>query len=146
MMPTDKKDGELDRAIVDVNMGELEAEADSSDEKEAYYQVSSGDSYRLGAVISASPDGGYTYSIELLVRVFTGEAELQILNMEQTTQLSRRLKGLGYSIRHENDGWLSCEKTLRRDEITNDCRVLTNMLVAFKAEEQELDDKKEKEG
>ena len=146
MMSTNKKDDALDQAIIDIDLGDLEVEADTSDEKEAYYQVSSGDSYRLGAGISASPDGGYTYSIELLVRVFTGEAELQILNMEQTTQLSQRLKGLGYSIRHENDGWLSCERTLRRDEITNDCRVLTNMLVAFKAEEQELDDKKEKEG
>lgn len=142
-MPTDKKDGELDRAIVDVNMGELEAEADSSDEKEAYYQVSSGDSHRLGAVVSVSPDGGYTYSVELLVRVFTGETELQVPNMERITQLSKRLKGLGYSIRHENDGWLSCEKTLQRDDITNDCRVLRDIIVAFEAEGQGLDDKKE---
>lgn len=145
-MSTDKKDGGLDRAITDMDLGDLEVEADTSDEKEAYYQVSSGDSHRLGAVISVSPDGGYAYSIELLVRVFAGDTELRIPDMERVTQLSMRLKDLGYSIRHEDDGWLSCERTLQRDEVTDDCRVLMNMIAALKAEEQGLDDKEEKEG
>ena len=146
MMSTNKKDGGLNHAIIDIGLRDLEVEADTSDEKEAYYQVSSSDGYRLGAIISVSPDGGYAYSIELLVRVFTGETELQVPNMERATQLSKRLKSLGYSIRHEDDGWLSCERTLKRDEITNDCRALMDIIAAFEAEQQDLDDKKEKEG
>ena len=140
------KDGGLDQAIIDMDLGALEVEAGTSDEKETYYQVSGGNDHRLGVVISVSPEGAYAYSIELLVRVFKGETELKVPNMERATQLSRRLKGFGYSVRHEDDGWLSCERTVQRDEIMNECRALTSMIAAFKAEGQELDDQEKKEG
>lgn len=145
-MSLDKKDGRPDMGVVSIDLGTLEADAERSDEKEAYCRVLSRDDTLLGVVVSLSPDGCYTYMIELLVRVLGGRTELQVRDMERATRLSRKLKGLGYSIRHEDDGWLSCERTLRRDEISNECQVLMSIVLASEGEVQELDGENVKEG
>lgn len=145
-MSTDKNDGGPDVVIAGIWLGAIEAQAERSNEKEAYCRVSSGDDSRLGVIVSVSPDGCYTYTIELLVRALAGRTELRVRDMERATRLSKTLKGLGYSIRHEDDGWLSCERTLRRDEVSNECQALLSIVLASEAEMHEPDGEIAKEG
>lgn len=138
-MSMDKKDGGPDVVIAGIDLRTIEADAERSNEKEAYGRVSSGDDSRLGVIVSVSPDGCYTYTIELLVRALAGRTELRVRDMERATRLSKALKGLGYSIRHEDDGWISCERALRRDEVSDECRVLMSIVLASEAEMHEPD-------
>ena len=97
-------------------------------------------------IVSVSPDGCYTYTIEFLVRALAGRTELRVRDMERAARLSKVLKGLGYSIRHEDDGWISCERVLGRDEVTDECRVLMGIAMASEAEMNEPDGGNTKEG
>ena len=144
-MSTDKKDGGPDE-VVRIDLDALEAIALRSDEKEAYCSVSSGDDSRLGVVVSVSPDGCYTYMIEFLVNALAGRGELQVHDMERAARLSKWLTSLGYSIRHEEDGWLSFERVLQRGEVPEQCRVLMGVVLASEAGAQEPGGEDAKEG
>jgi hypothetical protein len=144
-MSMDKKDGGPDE-VAQMDLDALEAVAIGSDEKEAYHSVSSGGGSRLGVVVSVSPDGCCTYMIELLVNALADRGELQVSDMERAAGLSKRLKGLGYSMCHEEDGWLSFERVLQRGEVEEQCRVLTGVLTAYEAGAQEPGGEDPKEG
>lgn len=145
-MSTDKRDGGPCVVVDGIDLGAIEADAERSNEKEAYCCVLSGDDSRLGVVVSVSSDRCYTYTMELLVRALAGRTELRVRDMERATRLSKTLKGLGYSIRHEDDGWLSCERVLRRDEVSNECQVLMSIVLASEAEMHGPDGENVKEG
>ena len=127
--PKNTKEGLLDLDVLD-------AAAQEMGSNEAYHLVSSGKDYRLGVVAARSPDGELVHSIELLICLFSGHTELMVPQMERVLQLTKELKDRGYLIVHEDDGWVSCSRTLIRSQICAECGALMNILMRFKADNQ----------
>jgi hypothetical protein len=117
-----------------LDLDALDAQAQEPQSSEAYHLVSSSKDYRLGVVVSVSPDGVLIHSIELLICLFSGHTELMVPQMERVLQLTKELKQKGYLIVHEDDGWVSCGRTLPRSEVCAECGALMNILMRFKAD------------
>jgi hypothetical protein len=118
----------------------LEAQAKEERSNEAYHLVFSGNDYRLGVVVTVSPEGETVLSIELLVCMFSGHTELSLQLMERAMQLTRELKDRGYLLLHEDDGWVSCGRALSRSEVGVECGALMNIIMAFKADRQNIEE------
>jgi hypothetical protein len=127
--PKNTKEGQLDLEALDAVAQEMRS-------NEAYHLVSSGKDYRLGVVATVSPEGELFHSIELLICLFSGHTELVVPQMERVLQLTVELKQKGYLIVHEDDGWVSCGRTLIRSEVCAECGALMNILMRFKADNQ----------
>lgn len=112
----------------------LEEEAREQQSKETYQQVSGGKDHRLGVVVAVSPVGELVHSIELLICIFQVLTELEVQLMERAIGLSKELKAKGYLVLYEEDGWISCTKTVPRNEVVLECGTLLDLLKRFKAE------------
>jgi hypothetical protein len=130
----DKQPGNTKERMPDLDALDAQAKKEQSDE--AYHLVSSGNDHRLGVVATVSPEGETIHSIELLVCMFSGHTELRLTLMERAMQLARELKHRGYLLLHEDDGWVSCGRTLPRSEVVPECGALMDVIMAFKADRQ----------
>jgi hypothetical protein len=117
----------------------LDARAMEDPSNEAYHLVFSGNDCRLGVVAMVSPEGETVHSIELLVCMFSGHTELRLPPMERALQLARELKDRGYQLLHEDDGWLSCGRTLPRNEVAAECGALLDIIMAFRADRHRIE-------
>jgi hypothetical protein len=133
----DNNSGNAKERMLDLDA--LDAQADEEQSKEAYHPVSSGSDFRLGVVATASADGELVHSIELLVCFFSTQSELRLPLMERAIQLAGELKDRGYLLIHEDDGWVSCGRTLPRSEVAGECAALIKMIMSFREDRQRID-------
>ena len=118
---------------IEIGIGSLEARAANSDSNEAYQLVSDGAGYRLGLIATEGRDGAWTFSVELLICVLEGAAQLELHTLEKAVNMAKKLKSRGYTLTQQDDGWITCEKQLPRDEVANECEILMKFAATSKA-------------
>jgi|GEM_PF-2252193 len=94
---------------------------------EAYETIERNESYRVG-LVGSSGDVAAQYSIELVLRVFEPSAAVDLPSLERTVHSVRSLQELGYSVCHEDDGWLHCEKRVELHDLRAECERVLNAL------------------
>lgn len=103
---------------------EMESAARTSEGRECYREVSSGEDHRVGIVAAAFPSSCVLFSLEVSLRLCRTEGEVRPGSLEQTASLSRWLERRGYSLNHLDDGWIVCEKALLKEEIASELECL----------------------
>lgn len=103
---------------------EMESAARTSEGRECYREISSGEDHRVGIVAAALPSSCVLFSLEVSLRLCRTEGGLRPGSLEQTASLSLWLERRGYSLNHLDDGWIVCEKALLKEEIGSELECL----------------------
>src|SRR5512136_226151 len=103
---------------------DMESAARTSEGRECYREISFGEDHRVGIVAAAFPSSCVLFSLEVCLRLCHTEGEVRPGSLEETASLSRWLERRGYSLNHLDDGWIVCEKALRKEEIASELEYL----------------------
>lgn len=109
-------------AIPDLTL--LEAAARRMEGGEHYHQIARGKAFRLGVVASASDAGDVSLRIELLLRIYRADGEATPSAFVKAARLLNIVAGMNYASRHQDGGWIMCEKPATRDDLTRECESL----------------------
>ncbi len=120
--------GERNVGAVVPDLSLLEREARTSPDREAYRELARRDGCRLGLLAAAFPSGCVLYTVELTVELFGPEGEVQPSRFEHAAELSRDLARRGYMLSHMDNGWISCERTVRKEQVAAECQVLARLV------------------
>ncbi len=113
------------RAAVDALLKRAEPAARGAESSERYQVVADGADYRLGVVIGER--AGHV-SIELLLCVLREDAPLDIAVLARALRIARALRGRGYALAHQGDGWISCDTSISWKGVAQECRTLLGLL------------------
>lgn len=108
----------------------LEREASASPDREAYREISTADDHRLGILAGAYPSGCVLHSVELSLRLLGPDDGVDPARLERMAGLSRSLRERGYALRHLDNGWITCEREMRREDVEAECAYLLERLRA----------------
>ncbi len=121
------------------DVAEMESAARTSEGRESYREISSGEDHRVGIVAAAFPSSCVLFSLEVSLRLFRAEGEVRPGFLEQTASLSRWLERRGYSLNHLDDGWIVCEKALLKEEIASELKRLLRAVCPRGGRERSLE-------
>jgi len=102
----------------------MEAAARRTEGGELYRQIARSDMFRLGVVASASAAGDVSFRIELLLRIYSAEGEAKPSALVKAAILLKAIARRGYAPRHQDGGWISCEKQVARSGLVRECESL----------------------
>jgi hypothetical protein len=107
-----------------LNPEKLEKEIRLSDFNERLVLVRRTQDYKLAIVVKKDNDRHLSYTLELLLGVLHNTSEVDIELLEKASQIARKLTTRDYSLLHQGDGWILCEKTLAYSQILHECSIL----------------------
>ena len=84
--------------------------------------------YKLGIVVKKDINGHLIYTLELLLSALHNTSEVNVELLEMTSQMARKLAKTDYSLYHQGDGWILCEKSLEYSQILSECIFLIEEL------------------
>jgi hypothetical protein len=105
----------------------MEENADAV-EGESYRLLARGEDFRVGISKERPVEGPLVTSMEFLVRLFRTGKLLEPGDMERASELVNRLTGRGYSVYFQEDGWISCEKTVGNADVEGEACYLHGLL------------------
>lgn len=108
----------------DIQLEEMVQSAVRSANGEAYRAVFRREDYRAGIIVAMRTDGVPTFSVELLLRIFRPFSTIDPPSLARVTEIVRQLSERGYSIAHEDDGWLCCKRLIERADVKCECELL----------------------
>lgn len=111
-----------------VDCGELEAAARSSDDGEAYIQLFRSESCRIGATANIQLNGEVSFSVEVLINAMKVDSPELLSELSGLLETIRALKERGFSLCHQDDGWILASKESRADSINDELDGVTGML------------------
>ncbi len=133
--PESEKDDEKEkvsgRLISKVNIKSLEIEATKADNNEAYQMLAQGNNFRLGLLLSLSDKDEQNFIIEFMFCVLKFHSEVEKKTLERALNVSDILIKSGYTLFHQNDGWIICEKKLEPYEIRDEIEFMMNLVKEF---------------
>ncbi len=98
---------------------------------EAFQQVMKAEHYRAGIVVNVPKNGTPATSIELLLQVFSQNSTVDPLLIEKVARVVRALNSMGYSVTHEDDGWLLCKKMIEDGGASQEIISLRDLLEEY---------------
>ena len=84
--------------------------------------------YKLGIVVKKNINDHLYYTLELLLSVLHDISEVDVEHLEKASQVTHKLALRDYSLHHQGDGWILCEKTLAYSQILSECSFLIEEL------------------
>lgn len=99
----------------------LKAEIEDPELNEKYILLRKTHDYKLGIVVKKGIKENLIYTLELLLCALRGTSEVDVYLLERTTRISHRLVEWRYSLNHQGDGWILCEKSLKHSQIIDEC-------------------------
>ena len=82
----------------------------SSGKDEVYQELARGPAWRVGAVARHADRDQWDLLIEVIISLFPEPPKVEIPMLESGLRRLRRLDALGYSLAHEDNGCVSCER------------------------------------
>jgi hypothetical protein len=101
---------------MDIDLKHMEWIARASSDGESYIVMERGVDYRIGIAARNLPEG-VGFALEFLVRV-----------LDRRERISDALKGLGYSLRKDDEGWICSEKALDPDIVQDEMKALKDLM------------------
>lgn len=118
----ESKDIEFDLTGFLTYVNSLTSQARLAEDYEAYYPVMKQDHFRIGIVMVAAPDAPVACRIEVLLQVLAKNARFIIADLERTNSILGFLSSRGYSLEHQDNCWILCERTVATDDIEEECK------------------------
>ena len=84
--------------------------------------------YKLGIVVKKDSNGHLSYTLELLMSALHNTSEVDVVLLEKASLTTRKLVLRDYSLHHQGDGWILCEKPLKYSQILSECSFLIEEL------------------
>jgi hypothetical protein len=106
----------------------LENEIGDSKYDERLVLVRKTHDYKLGIVVRKDINRNLSYTLELLLSALHNTSEVDVELLEKTSQMARKLKKRNYSLHHQGDGWILCEKPLVYTQILSECSFIIEEL------------------
>ena len=106
----------------------LEKEICLSESSEKLVLVRRTRNYKLGIVVKKDRNGHLSYTLELLMSALHNTSEVDVMLLEKTSLTTRKLVLRDYSLHHQGDGWILCEKPLKYSQIFSECSFLIEEL------------------
>ena len=128
----EKQKPKSERAATNYNLKILEEEARRADNHEAYRIISQGDNFRLGISITISEEDKMVSTIEFIFSILKYHSEVEKKSLEKALKFSDTMINRGYSLFHQDDGWIICEKRLDKHEIRDEIEFMKNLVIKFK--------------
>lgn len=111
-----------------LNPEKLEKEIENSRFNEKLVIVRRTQDYKLGVVVKKDTNKRLSYTLELLLSALHNTSEVDVELLKKTSQMARKLVMRNYSLHHQGDGWILCEKTLEYSQILPECNALIEEL------------------
>lgn len=106
----------------------LEKEMEDSQFDERLVLVRRSQDYKLGIVVRRDINGHLSYTLELLLSALHNFSEVDVNLLKRTSRIARTLAKRNYSLHHQGDGWILCEKSLEYSQILSECTFLIEEL------------------
>lgn len=106
----------------------LEKEIGGSEFNERLVIVRRSQDYKLGIVVKKDIHTHLSYTLEFLLAVLHNTSEVDVELLVKASQTARKLAMRNYSLHHQGDGWILCEKTLEYSQILSECSFLIDEL------------------
>lgn len=106
----------------------LEKEIGLSELSERLVLVRRTREYKLGIVVKKDNNGHLSYTLELLLSAMHNTFDVDVVLLEKASLIARKLVLRDYSLHHQGDGWILCEKTLKYSQILSECSFLIEEL------------------
>ncbi|MFW9976136.1 MAG: hypothetical protein ACFFDQ_12770 [Candidatus Thorarchaeota archaeon] len=106
----------------------LEKEMEDSQFDERLVLVGRFQDYKLGIVVRKDINGHLSYTLELLLSALHNFSEVDVNLLKKTSRIARTLAKRNYSLHHQGDGWILCEKSLEYSQILSECTFLIEEL------------------
>ncbi|MBN1389017.1 MAG: hypothetical protein JXA22_00060 [Candidatus Thermoplasmatota archaeon] len=100
----------------------------TSERGEGYLMLSRGDGYRIGLVAQLDGDLKISYCMEVLVRVFDRDWEVNAACMEEALVITKLLTERGYILTTEDDGWIYAQRSVDTALVDSELKVLTALM------------------
>lgn len=84
--------------------------------------------YKMGIVVKKDINKQLNYTLELLLSALHNTSKVDVELLEKTSQMTRKLAMRNYSLHHQGDGWILCEKSLEYSQILSECTFLIEEL------------------
>jgi hypothetical protein len=114
-----------------VDLAPLVKEAAGSEYHEAFMKLESANDHRIGLTVLITVDGEVEYTMEILLCVLRSNADVDVSLLERAEVLGERLGKRGYTLFHQDDGWMLCEKNIHAEEVDDECRFVKELLNEF---------------
>jgi hypothetical protein len=106
----------------------LEKELGESENNERLVLVRRTKDYKLGVVVNKDINRHLSFTLELLLSALHNTSEVDVELLEKTSQIAHKLTRRDYSLYHQGDGWILCEKSLAHSDILSECSFLIDEL------------------
>ena len=111
-----------------LNPEKIEKEIGESEFNERLVIVRRTQDYKLGIVVKRDINKHLSYTLELLLSALHSTSEVNVNLLEKTSRITHKLTRRNYSLHHQGDGWILCEKTLTYSQILPECNFLIEEL------------------
>jgi hypothetical protein len=106
----------------------LENELGDSEYNEKLVLVRRAKDYKLGIVVKKDINRHLSFTLELLLSALHNTSEVDVELLEKSSQIAHKLANRNYSLNHQGDGWILCEKSLVYSDILSECSFLIEEL------------------
>jgi hypothetical protein len=111
-----------------LNPEKLDKEIELAEFNEILVLVRRTRNYKLGIVVKKNSNDHLCYTLELLLSVLHDISEVDVEHLEKASKMTHKLVLRDYSLHHQGDGWILCEKTLAHSQILSECSFLIEEL------------------
>lgn len=83
---------------------------------------------RIGVSARLATGGVVRYTLEALISVLHRGGSLEFASSERALWLARAMEERGYTLTHNDDGWIVCELQVERDQVEPECNYIQDLL------------------
>lgn len=102
----------------------LATAARRADGGEAFLELSKDGGHRIGVVASVFPSNCVYYTLECSFHLFPTDGGVESALLGRASEIVRALEEDGYDLIHQDDGWISCEKIVPPEEVSEAAEAL----------------------
>jgi uncharacterized protein YjaG (DUF416 family) len=124
-------DMDMENIFSEFNFETLENATRNADNHESYQMLAHGDNFRLGLSMTISEEDELISIMEFLFCVLKYHSEVERKSLEKALNVSDIMMKRGYSLFHQDDGWIICEKRLEKNEIQNEIEFMRDLVIKF---------------
>jgi hypothetical protein len=98
------------KSNIKFNAKELKKQAETSEDKEAYRQVSKSKAYRMGIGARVASSSSAVFFVEIVVNLSPDGGEVDLESLKKALTVLGTLKKNGYTLTFQDDSCILCEK------------------------------------
>ena len=115
----------------EIELQSLEDEARAAHTKESYRQVFNDKWNRIGISVVIKVDPEPDFIMEYMLCALPANSKADINHLENVIRIAKLLITNDYSMLHRDDGWIICEKCVKRNKVNFETEFLISIVDEF---------------